>query len=696
MYRRRSDHRRPASRRARQTPCRWHAPRSPPRPMIRRRSALLALRASDAMARRRRAGQPRSRDRAGAGRRRPAFPARRRCCCAASQSTRRRPRWIQRRRWTRTSSAPTSCRRSWRWGAATSTKPSASRGWPRASIADASAGCSAHPGHASRCIAATPRPRKLIRTRRTARARGRPVRYALGLRLHRSRATRVCRAGVPRAWSTRTRGRRSACADAGRPDAARRADRPRRRRRSSRLRCCEREMPRPDLLRYRGRTGAGGRPSPSARCRCCAAPLAAQPDDRATLDSADRGVAPQGRRGRGAQRARGRAGRGTSTATACGRRGWRWSRSAATRSASSRAGWPRCPNRCIALDTCRCGMRSQTRRPAGRARTGAAHRRAATRDTSPAQTADRRPAVRERPRRGGRAHPVAVARRPRIRKRARMRARLARPRPGSRRPGTPTPSRPGPSCRPITAALRLPLPTAGRSPGSGRPPATPTGDGARRGLPVRRAGVGRRTGGCDAAAATSPAHSASTAPGPKPPNDPLQVPATAHGLCQRRADPAQMVARTGARRCPSAARCSHGEVIDWLLWWDNALLRALRTHLPEATVAARAARSARHAARLVALRLARAPRCRSPLQMAQWLAAMLEQLSPRWHERRCMPHRLLRMDDIATTPQAIAARWARRWRDMPMPPAPALGPGRFRRPATGANTPACWPNRSRC
>ena len=63
-------------------------------------------------------------------------------------------------------------------------------------------------------------------------------------------------------------------------------------------------------------------------------------------------------------------------------------------------------------------------------------------------------------------------------------------------------------------------------------------------------------------------------------NDPLQRYGTAQELLDRLASTrsaGQPVARGAAGR-----GIANGQVFDWLLWWDNALLRALRPHLPEA------------------------------------------------------------------------------------------------------------------
>ncbi|MCA1714340.1 MAG: adenylate cyclase, partial [Gammaproteobacteria bacterium] len=119
-----------------------------------------------------------------------------------------------------------------------------------------------------------------------------------------------------------------------------------------------------------------------------------------------------------------------------------------------------------------------------------------------------------------------------------------------------------------------------------------------------------------------------------------------------------------------------GEVIDWLLWWDNMLLAALRPHLPEALL-------------LIAIRDPRdmlldwlafgAPApfaIESPRIAAEWMARLLAQLAT-LHEQDLFPHRLLRLDDLIDAPQALADTLAAAL-DTPLPAAPAaLGPKRF-------------------
>jgi hypothetical protein len=122
---------------------------------------------------------------------------------------------------------------------------------------------------------------------------------------------------------------------------------------------------------------------------------------------------------------------------------------------------------------------------------------------------------------------------------------------------------------------------------------------------------------------------------------------------------------------------ANGEVIDWLLWWDNALLPMLRTQLPHANV-------------LIALRDPRDMlldwlafgarlqlRVESPLQMAQWLARHLEHVAV-LHERSPVLYALVKMDEIHADGNAIAAALGAALRaNIAPPPAGLFGPPHF-------------------
>jgi hypothetical protein len=129
---------------------------------------------------------------------------------------------------------------------------------------------------------------------------------------------------------------------------------------------------------------------------------------------------------------------------------------------------------------------------------------------------------------------------------------------------------------------------------------------------------------------------------PRAPNDPLQSADTAARLASGEASPGDVAAQW--RAALPARGVANGPLIDWLPWWDNALLHALRPHVPDARL-------------LVVLRDPRdlllnwlafgAPgpvAMPTPVEGARWLAAMLSQVAD-LRDGDLQPHRILRVDD---------------------------------------------------
>jgi len=139
--------------------------------------------------------------------------------------------------------------------------------------------------------------------------------------------------------------------------------------------------------------------------------------------------------------------------------------------------------------------------------------------------------------------------------------------------------------------------------------------------------------------------------GAQPPTDALQNYRTVQALADGVLDPKTVVA--GWKAALPQRGIGDGNVIDWLLWWDNALLLALRQDLPEGRLAI-AIRDPRDMlldwiAYGAPLPLA----LESPLAGARWLAESLAQVAT-LHEQDLYPHKLLRLDGHESDPRALA------------------------------------------
>ncbi|MBA2237567.1 MAG: adenylate cyclase, partial [Lysobacter sp.] len=160
--------------------------------------------------------------------------------------------------------------------------------------------------------------------------------------------------------------------------------------------------------------------------------------------------------------------------------------------------------------------------------------------------------------------------------------------------------------------------------------------------------------------------------GPNPPRDALQRYGTPQALIDGSLTPADVV--SGWRESLAAREVKGGHIIDWLLWWDNALLLALRPQLPEAQL-------------MIALRDPRdmllewlangspAPfALESPEIGARWLAQVLGQVAD-LHEQNLVPHLLMKLDEVAGDRQALAQKLADAMQVTIVPPsALASGP----------------------
>jgi tetratricopeptide (TPR) repeat protein len=163
--------------------------------------------------------------------------------------------------------------------------------------------------------------------------------------------------------------------------------------------------------------------------------------------------------------------------------------------------------------------------------------------------------------------------------------------------------------------------------------------------------------------------------GLNPPADAFQRYSSLPDLLDGKLDPAALVAEWRAQLPLRGLR--DARVIDWLGWWDNGFLLALRAHLPEGRL-------------LVALR---DPRdmllewiaygatfplaVESPEKAAGWLAGVLEQVAD-LVERDLYPHAVVRLDGIETDPDAVAAAMQKVFgAAAPIPAPPTVGEPRL-------------------
>jgi tetratricopeptide (TPR) repeat protein len=164
--------------------------------------------------------------------------------------------------------------------------------------------------------------------------------------------------------------------------------------------------------------------------------------------------------------------------------------------------------------------------------------------------------------------------------------------------------------------------------------------------------------------------------GPQPPRDGFQKFSTITAVADGDSEEAATLV-SGWRAGLPQRGITEGPVIDWLPFWDNALLNVLRPQLPEATL----------------LMVVRDPRdmlldwlafggptpvaLADPVSGAQWLATVLNQLAA-LHEQDLYPHQWLRLDDAVDDPAALVGLvGGTLGLDLPVPPAGALGPRRF-------------------
>ncbi|MCD9088560.1 tetratricopeptide repeat protein [Stenotrophomonas sp. SY1] len=159
--------------------------------------------------------------------------------------------------------------------------------------------------------------------------------------------------------------------------------------------------------------------------------------------------------------------------------------------------------------------------------------------------------------------------------------------------------------------------------------------------------------------------------GPTPPNDGFQNFLTLQRLATDALSPEQMVQQW--REHLPARGIADGNVIDWLLWWDNALLWALRPQLPEGRLVIAVRDPRDMLIEWLALGAPAPLALTSSMEAAQWLVRALEQVAD-LHEQDLYTHMIMRTDDAVNDPAAMAALLERAF-GMRFPTVRSLGPG---------------------
>lgn len=158
-----------------------------------------------------------------------------------------------------------------------------------------------------------------------------------------------------------------------------------------------------------------------------------------------------------------------------------------------------------------------------------------------------------------------------------------------------------------------------------------------------------------------------------PPADPLQHPGNALKLADESLEPAAVA---DAWRATLPLRTAHSaDPIDWLSWWDNALLRVLRGALPNAKLLLVLADPRDMLLDWLQCGTYVRYRIETHAAIAAWLAGVLQQLADIM-EADLVPHAVVRVDAVADDAQALAAAVADAF-GQPMEPAAIAGPGRY-------------------
>ena len=157
-----------------------------------------------------------------------------------------------------------------------------------------------------------------------------------------------------------------------------------------------------------------------------------------------------------------------------------------------------------------------------------------------------------------------------------------------------------------------------------------------------------------------------------PPNDLLQRTDTIDGIASGALDAESVV--SSWRAALPMREVQEADAIDWLLGWDNALLRALRPQLPGALLVLVVVDPRDMLLDWLLKGTYAGLVIESPTAIAAWMAGVLDHIAT-LVEDDLFPHRLLRLDDVVDDAEALAsAVGAALSREMQAPP--SLGPDR--------------------
>lgn len=140
--------------------------------------------------------------------------------------------------------------------------------------------------------------------------------------------------------------------------------------------------------------------------------------------------------------------------------------------------------------------------------------------------------------------------------------------------------------------------------------------------------------------------------GIRPPQDGFQDPAMIEALAAGRISGADVAAQWRAALPARGVRDRH--VFDWLPWWDNAFLHALRPHVREGMVMMAVRDPRDMLLEWLAFGTAMPFAMPEPNRAAGWLAIVLNQMAL-LVEEQWYPNRVVRTDEVGNDPQATAA-----------------------------------------